>query len=80
MLIKKELTRKAHKPVRVEMVDHGSLAHYLAVEGYSTNDVKTPFGDTLSRTVSNESLEDARAGIASAVRRALYNYKKSSMK
>lgn len=80
MLIKKERTHKAHKPVHVEMVDHGSLAHYLAVEGYSTNDVRTPFGDTSSRTVSNESLEDARAGIASVVRCAMYNYKKQNMK
>jgi len=80
MLIKKETNKKKHTPVQVEMVDHGSLAHYLAVEGYSTNDVRTPFGDTSSRTVSNESFEDARSGIASVVRRAMSNYKKQSVK
>ena len=80
MLIKKETSKKKHTPVQVEMVDHGSLAHYLALEGYSSSELKVPFGNTSNQEISNESFEDARSGIASVVRKALSNYKKQSVK
>jgi hypothetical protein len=80
MLIKKETNKKKHTPVQVEMVDHGSLAHYLALEGYSAAELKVPFGNTSNQEISNESFEDARSGIASVVRRAMSNYKKQSVK
>jgi len=80
MLIKKETNKKKHTPVQVEMVDHGSLAHYLALEGYSAAELKVPFGNTSNHELSNESFEDARSGIASVVRKALSNYKKQSVK
>ena len=71
MLIRKsKRNRRMEKRNTVKAESLGSLAHYLAVEGYSAEDLTTPIGAPKKLNRVEESVERAEAKMRPIIARA----------